>query len=55
MVKMPEPTSNCKIIDDITIGPIPKLITLPKSVPNKTARYLNLSSAFALRPCNGML
>ena len=48
------PTNNCKIIEAVTIGPIPKEITLPKSVPSKTAKFSNLDKALPDNPYNGI-
>ena len=44
------PTKSCKIIEAITIGPIPSEMIEPKSVPNIIAKYSNLSSALFDNP-----
>ena len=49
-LRIPEPAKSCKIIDEVTIGPIPRLIIAPKSVPNIVERKSNLSRAFLLNP-----
>ena len=49
-----DPTNNCRIMDAITIGPIPSEIIEPKFVPNRMAKYSNLLRAFELIPYNGM-
>jgi len=48
------PTNSCRIMDAITIGPIPNDTIEPKFVPNSIARYSNRLNAFALIPYNGM-
>ncbi len=54
MFKIPEPTSNCKIIEAITIGPTPKEIMLPNSVPKIIAKNSNLSRALFESPKRGI-
>ena len=39
------PTNSCKIIEAMTIGPIPNEIIEPNSVPNKIAKYSKLLKA----------
>src|SRR3989338_8024387 len=46
--------NNCKIIEAITIGPIPKEIIEPKSVPRIIARYSNLAKELFDKPCKGI-
>ena len=53
--RIPDPTNNCKIIEAVTIGPIPKLMTLPKSVPRINARYSKRSREFFAKPYRGIL
>ncbi len=50
ILTIPLPTNNCKIIEAVTIGPIPRDIMLPKSVPSMTAKYSNLESEFDASP-----
>ncbi len=48
------PFNSWRIMEAVTIGPMPREIMLPKSVPRIIARYSNLESAFSERPNKGM-
>jgi len=51
--KILAPVSNCNIIEAITIGPIPREIILPKSVPRIMARYSKRERALSDNPKRG--
>ena len=47
---IPAPERSCKIIEAITIGPIPSVISEPKSAARIVARNSNLSNGICVRP-----
>ncbi len=50
---MPEPLRSWRTIDAVTMGPIPRLMMLPKLAPRMTERNSNRWSSFAPRPKRG--
>jgi len=37
-LRIPDPLSNCRTMDAVTIGPMPKLMRLPNSAPKITEK-----------------
>src|SRR3989344_7231657 len=50
---MPEPISNCRTIDAVTIGPIPNEIKEPNEAPKIIERKSKFFNALSPKPCNG--